>query len=216
MFVVWVVSVHTTTLLAIARFAGRGESGGYSPSMVLVISVWLWFTVLFANFAEAMAEAGQRRRLASGRAADDAAKRSTGPPQARAPASGVRRSIWSSPPSSPARPKGRPRARRGRRTRQDHPRRQRDRGGIASVNRSAVTGESRRSSARAGGDRSSVVGGTRCISDWLLVGSAAIPGDTFLDRMIAMVGAEAPEDAQRDRARHPPRGAHHHVPARLP
>ncbi len=87
--------------------------------------------------------------------------------------------------------------------------------GVASVNESAVTGESAPVIRESGGDRCAVTGGTSVLSDWLVVRVTVNPGETFLDRMIAMVeGAQAPEDPQRDRARHPARGPHHRVPAR--
>ena len=85
MFVVWVVSV-LTTVLAIAGYAGHGEDAGrtvvgaYSPTLVLVIALWLWFTVLFANFAEAMAEGRGKAQAASLRRSkrDVQAKKLTG------------------------------------------------------------------------------------------------------------------------------------------
>ena len=77
--------------------------------------------------------------------------------------------------------------------------------GIASVDESAITGESAPVIRESGGDRSAVTGGTRVLSDEIVVAITAKPGETFLDRMIALVeGAEPAEDAQRDRAQHPP------------
>ena len=77
--------------------------------------------------------------------------------------------------------------------------------GIASVDESAITGESAPVIRESGGDRSAVTGGTRVLSDEIVVAITAKPGETFLDRMIALVeGAAPPEDAERDRPQHPP------------
>ena len=74
--------------------------------------------------------------------------------------------------------------------------------GVASVDESAITGESAPVIRESGGDRSAVTGGTRVLSDWLVVRITANPGETFLDRMIAHGrGRQAAEDAERDRAR---------------
>ena len=87
--------------------------------------------------------------------------------------------------------------------------------GIASVDESAITGESAPVIRESGGDRSAVTGGTRVLSDQIVVRITAKPGETFLDRMIALVeGAEPAEDAERDRAQHPARRSHDHLPAR--
>ncbi len=76
--------------------------------------------------------------------------------------------------------------------------------GVASVDESAITGESAPVIRESGGDRSSVTGGTRVLSDWLVVRITANPGETFLDRMIAPGRRrQAAEDAQRNRPRHP-------------
>jgi K+-transporting ATPase ATPase B chain len=87
--------------------------------------------------------------------------------------------------------------------------------GIASVDESAITGESAPVIRESGGDRSAVTGGTRVISPTASsCASPRKPGNTFLDRMIALVeGAEAPEDAQRDRAHHPAVRPDAHLPA---
>ena len=69
--------------------------------------------------------------------------------------------------------------------------------GVASVDESAITGESAPVIREAGGDRSGVTGGTRVLSDWIVVKITSNPGETFLDRMIALVeGARAPEDPE--------------------
>ena len=76
--------------------------------------------------------------------------------------------------------------------------------GVASVDESAITGESAPVIRESGGDRSSVTGGTRVLSDWLVVRIGVNPGETFLDRMIAMVeGAKRQKTPERDRAEHP-------------
>jgi cation transport ATPase len=86
--------------------------------------------------------------------------------------------------------------------------------GVASVDESAITGESAPVIREAGGDRSAVTGGTRVLSDQIRVKVTSNPGETFLDRMIALVeGRGAAEDAQRDRAEHPARRLDHHLPA---
>ena len=80
--------------------------------------------------------------------------------------------------------------------------------GIASVDESAITGESAPVIREAGGDRSAVTGGTRVLSDRIVVEITQEPGQSFLDRMIALVeGAVAAQDAERDRARDPARRA---------
>ncbi len=87
--------------------------------------------------------------------------------------------------------------------------------GVASVDESAITGESAPVIRESGGDFSSVTGGTRVLSDWLVVRITVNPGEAFLDRMIAMVeGAQAAEDAERNRADHPAGGADHRLPVR--
>ena len=88
--------------------------------------------------------------------------------------------------------------------------------GIASVDESAITGESAPVIRESGGDRSAVTGGTKVLSDRIVVRITANPGESFLDRMIApRRGRGAAEDAQRDRAAHPARRAHAHLPLRL-
>ena len=81
--------------------------------------------------------------------------------------------------------------------------------GIASVDESAITGESAPVIRESGGDRCAVTGGTRVLSDRIVVRITAEPGETFLDRMIALVeGAERRKTPERDRAQHPARRAH--------
>ena len=86
--------------------------------------------------------------------------------------------------------------------------------GVASVDESAITGESAPVIREAGGDRSAVTGGTKVLSDWIKVRITANPGETFIDRMIALVeGRRAAEDAERDRTEHPARRADHRLSA---
>ncbi len=188
MFVVWVVSV-LTTLLAIAGFAGKGEVGGYSPTLVLVIALWLWFTVLFANFAEAMAEGRGKAQAASLRKSKrdvQAKKLGTGHW-----ASGTGRQTATDIASLKTESVSGATLRKGDvvviLAGETIPGDGEVIEGVASVNESAVTGESAPVIREAGGDRSSVVGGTQVLSDWLIVRIATDPGSSFLDRMIAMV-----------------------------
>jgi potassium-transporting ATPase ATP-binding subunit len=176
MFVVAVGSVLTTILLCQALF-GKGEAPVW---FILAVSLWLWFTVLFANFAEAMAEGRGKAQAESLRSARrDMNAKKLGQPESgdqylRAPSSIV--------PASTL-------------TRGDVvlveagdfiPCDGEVIQGIASVNESAITGESA-PVIRESGDRSAVTGGTRVLSDWLVIRVTADPGETFLDRMIAMV-----------------------------
>ena len=86
--------------------------------------------------------------------------------------------------------------------------------GVASVNESAITGESAPVIRESGGDRSSVTGGTMVLSDWIKVRITSNPGETFIDRMIALVeGAQRAEDTERDRAQHPPLRPDDRLPA---
>jgi potassium-transporting ATPase ATP-binding subunit len=192
MFVVWVVSV-LTTLLAVAGFAGKGEAGGYSPTLVLVIALWLWFTVLFANFAEAMAEGRGKAQAASLRKSkrDVAAKKLSAGHSALG--SGERQkatdiaSLKTESVSGATLRKGDIVLVQAGVEGGVIPGDGEVIEGVASVNESAVTGESAPVIREAGGDRSSVVGGTQVLSDWLIVRIASDPGSSFLDRMIAMV-----------------------------
>ena len=172
MFVVYVGSI-LTSLLWVQAVVGKGEA---PPWFIFWVSVWLWFTVLFANFAEAMAEGRGKAQAASLRKArrDLQAKRLTRPERARFPggpglrAAQGRSSCWSRPATS-------------------SPRTATIVEGIASVNEAAITGESAPVIREAGGDRSAVTGGTQVLSDWIIVEVTANPGEAFLDRMIALV-----------------------------
>src|SRR5579862_4105394 len=171
MFVVLIGSVLTTLVLVRDAASGRGHLG-----FTLQITLWLWFTVLFANFAEAMAEG-------RGKAQADTLRKSRTQAQAkRIPAVGRKHDVVAVPASD---------LRRG------------DLvlcmpgdvipgdgdviEGVASVDESAITGESAPVIRESGGDRSAVTGGTRVLSDYLVIRITANPGETFLDRMIALV-----------------------------
>jgi len=169
MFVVEVGSVITTLLL----FHGKDASFGFN----LQITLWLWFTVLFANFAEAMAEGrgkAQADTLRKARAETIANRVLPNGQIEQVPSSQLRAndivvcSAGDFIPSDGEIIKG-----------------------VASVDESAITGESAPVIREAGGDRSAVTGGTRVLSDQIRVKITSNPGETFLDRMIALVeGAE--------------------------
>jgi K+-transporting ATPase ATPase B chain len=172
MFVVLVGAALTTVLFVHALF-GQGEA---ATSFILGVTLWLWFTVLFANFAEAVAEG-------RGRAQADSLRKAQREVIAKVLAE----------PHHGARflPVPAPLVRRGDAVLVEAgdfiPADGEVIEGAASVDESAVTGESAPVIRESGGDRSSVTGGTRVLSDWLVVRVTAKPGETFLDRMIAMV-----------------------------
>jgi K+-transporting ATPase ATPase B chain len=169
MFVVEVGSVITTLLL----FHGKDASFGFN----LQITLWLWFTVLFANFAEAMAEGrgkAQADTLRKARAETIANRMLPSGQIEQVPSSHLRANdivVCSANDFIPS---------DGEIIE-----------GVASVDESAITGESAPVIREAGGDRSAVTGGTRVLSDQIRVKITSNPGETFLDRMIALVeGAE--------------------------
>jgi len=172
MFVVEVGSV-LTTLLFVEALAGTGEA---SPSFILAVSVWLWFTVLFANFAESMAEG-------RGKAQADSLRQSRKDTTAKKLAEPRKDAETVTVSSATLRKGDIVLIEAG----DDVPCDGTILEGIASVNEAAITGESAPVIREAGGDRSAVVAGTRVLSDWIIVRVAADPGETFLDRMIAMV-----------------------------
>ena len=172
MFVVWVGSVLTTALF-LQALGGHGEA----PSgFILAITLWLWFTVLFANFAEALAEGRSRAQAAAMRSAkrDIVARKLTRPKygetHVQVPGSSLRKDDVVLVEAGDFIPGD------GEVIE-----------GVASVDESAITGESAPVIRQSGGDFSSVTGGTRVLSDWLVVRITTNPGETFLDRMIAMV-----------------------------
>ncbi len=172
MFVVEIGSVLTTVLLLINIVEHRGNF-----SFNVQITLWLWFTVLFANFAEAMAEG-------RGKAQADALRLAKSETTAyRVNKAGSLEEV----PSSNLRADDTVRVTAG----QVIPGDGEVVDGVASVDESAITGESAPVIREAGGDRSAVTGGTRVLSDVITVRITSNPGETFLDRMIALVeGAE--------------------------
>jgi potassium-transporting ATPase ATP-binding subunit len=172
MFVVYVGSILTTLLWGQA-LVGQGEAPGW---FIFWVSVWLWFTVLFANFAEAMAEGRGKAQAASLRKArrDLQARRLSRPERhARVElvsASSLRKGEHVLVEAGDFIPADGTVVE-----------------GVASVNESAITGESAPVIRESGGDRSSVTGGTQVLSDWLIVEVTADPGEAFLDRMISLV-----------------------------
>ena len=172
MFVVYMGSILTSGLFIQALFA-HGEA---PPGFILTISLWLWFTVLFANFAEAMAEG-------RGKAQADTLRKARRDTPARKLAE-ARHDAKAQSVSATTLKKGDIiLAQAGDIIAADGEVME----GIASVDESAITGESAPVIRESGGDRSSVTGGTRVLSDWLIIRVACNPGETFLDRMIAMV-----------------------------
>ncbi|MCP5420883.1 MAG: potassium-transporting ATPase subunit KdpB [Gammaproteobacteria bacterium] len=172
MFAVYVGSLLTTGLFFQALM-GAGET---PTGFVLAITLGLWFTVLFANFAEAMAEGRGKAQAASLRRGRETvqAKRLSEPrrdaPFAKIPGADLRIGDVVLVEAGATIP--------GDGEVID---------GIASVNESAITGESAPVIRESGGDRSSVTGGTVVLSDWLVIRITANPGESFLDRMIHLV-----------------------------
>ncbi len=172
MFVTEVVAI-LTTLLFVQALAGTGEA---PAGFIGAVAAWLWFTVYFANFAEAMAEG-------RGKAQADALRATRRDVIAKLLPAGDRQERWE-PVAGKALKAGQVvLVEAGDVIPGD--------GevvlGIASVNESAVTGESAPVIRESGGDRSSVTGGTQVLSDWIVVRITANPGETFLDRMIGLV-----------------------------
>lgn len=172
MFVVYIGSMITTLLYLQACF-GKGEA---PASFILATTVWLWFTVLFANFAESLAESRSKAQAASLRAL----KKTVIAKKLLKPNYGAR---WT--------PVSAVDLQRGMTVLVEAgdiiPADGEIIEGIASVDESAITGESAPVIRESGSDFSSVTGGTRLLSDWLVVKVLANPGESFLDRMITMV-----------------------------
>jgi K+-transporting ATPase ATPase B chain len=174
MFVVEVVAALTTVLFIRDLTTGASDLG-----FSLQIILWLWFTILFANFAEAVAEGRGKAQAATLRQSREETKgklivdETTGltvptPAKELRPGQIVLVEAGDLIPSDGEVIEG-----------------------VASVNEAAITGESAPVIREAGGDRSAVTGGTLVVSDWLKVRITAAPGSTFLDRMIKLVeGAE--------------------------
>jgi K+-transporting ATPase ATPase B chain len=174
MFVVAVVSALTTVLF-VKDIATGGQSLGFSFQII----IWLWFTVLFANFAEAVAEG-------RGKAQADSLRKARTETQAKL-LSGDDRTNFKLVPGASLKVGDIVLVDAGDIIPSDGEVVE----GIASVNESAITGESAPVIRESGGDRSAVTGGTQVLSDWLRVRITAAAGSTFIDRMIALVeGAE--------------------------
>ncbi|APB99536.1 potassium-transporting ATPase subunit KdpB [Polynucleobacter asymbioticus] len=178
MFVVYIGSI-LTTLLWIQSLYGEGEA---SSSFILGVMLWLWFTVLFANFAEALAEGRSKAQAASLRglkketwakkvkAANIPENWDNRPASELVSATQLRKGdIFIAEANDVIAADGEVIA------------------GVASVDESAITGESAPVIRESGGDFSSVTGGTRVLSDWIMVRVTVNPGETFIDRMISMV-----------------------------
>ena len=172
MFVVYVGSIITTLLYLQALF-GQGEA---PAGFILAISVWLWFTVLFANFAEALAEGRSKAQAASLRNL----KQTVSAKKLATPKYGT---TWLPQPATDLVKGHYILVEAGDVIPIDGEVIE----GVASVDESAITGESAPVIRESGGDFSSVTGGTRVLSDWLVVKVTVNPGETFLDRMISMV-----------------------------
>ena len=176
MFVVYIGSI-ITTLLWFQALAGQGEA---PAGFILATAVWLWFTVLFANFAEALAEGRSKAQAASLRSlrqtvtAKQLANPKHGAPWHARASSELRKGMFFLVEAGDVIPVD------GEVV-----------DGVASVDESAITGESAPVIRESGGDFCAVTGGTRVLSDWLVVRVSADPGETFLDRMIGMVEGAA-------------------------
>jgi K+-transporting ATPase ATPase B chain len=172
MFVVYIGSI-LTTLLYIQALFGKGEA---PAGFILATSIWLWFTVLFANFAEALAEGRSKAQAASLRGL----KQATVAKKLATPKHGT---SWLPCPAAELRKGMTILIEAGDLVPIDGEVIE----GVASVDESAITGESAPVIRESGGDFCAVTGGTRVLSDWLVVRVSANPGETFLDRMISMV-----------------------------
>ncbi|MBK9797209.1 MAG: potassium-transporting ATPase subunit KdpB [Holophagaceae bacterium] len=172
MFTVWICSAFTTGLW-VQALAGHG---GGRPGFILAISLWLWFTLLFANFAEAMAEG-------RGKAQADSLRRSKRDVKAKRLQGTDRQGAFDTVDAPDLRIGDLVLVAAGETIPGDGEVVE----GVASVNESAITGESAPVIRESGGDRSAVTGGTLVLSDWLVIRVSANPGESFLDRMIAMV-----------------------------
>ena len=175
MFVVYLGTVVTAILYAQA-LAGRGEA---PAGFILAITIWLLFTVIFANFAEALAEGRSRAQASALRNMRQTVM--------------AKRVVQNSPGARQTTSVKAEDLRKGDvvlvETHDTIPADGEVIEGVASVDESAITGESAPVIRESGGDFASVTGGTRVLSDWLVVRVTVNPGETFLDRMISMVEA---------------------------
>jgi K+-transporting ATPase ATPase B chain len=175
MFVLEIVTMVTTVILIRDLFTGGGQIG-----FEFQIVLWLWFTVLFANFAEAVAEG-------RGKAQADTLRRQRTETQAKLITGTGDSQSYRLIPSTELKVGNVVLVEAGDLIPSDGEVIE----GMASVNEAAITGESAPVIRESGGDRSAVTGGTQVLSDWIRVRITAAPGSTFLDRMIRLVeGAE--------------------------
>jgi K+-transporting ATPase ATPase B chain len=172
MFVVYIGSILTTILWAQALF-GQGEA---PAGFILAVTLWLWVTLLFANFAEAIAEGRSKAQAASLKSArrettaKKLAKPDRGAAQTQVPSASLRKGDIVLVVQGDLIPGDGDVIE-----------------GAASIDESAITGESAPVIRAAGSDFDTVTGGTRVLSDWLIVRINVNPGEAFLDRMIGMV-----------------------------
>jgi potassium-transporting ATPase ATP-binding subunit len=171
MFVVLIGSVLTTLVLVRDLIGGAGGIG-----FTLQITLWLWFTVVFANFAEAMAEG-------RGKAQAETLRRSRTETTAKRLRNPRDRAVFESVSGAALRKGDVVLCTPGDMIPGDGEVVE----GVASVDESAITGESAPVIRESGGDRSAVTGGTKVLSDFLVIRITANPGETFLDRMITLV-----------------------------
>jgi potassium-transporting ATPase ATP-binding subunit len=170
MFVVEIGALITTVAWLIQAFGGESLGGGHQPAwFTFTVTIWLWLTVVFANLAEALAEGRGRAQAASLRAMRTEASAKMLDGSEKSAAELVRGDVVVVEAGE-----GIP----GDGTVIE---------GIASVDESAITGESAPVIREAGGDRSAVTGGTKVLSDRIVVEITQEPGGSFLDRMIALV-----------------------------
>ncbi len=172
MFVVYIGSI-LTTILWIQALTGKGEA---PAGFILAVTLWLWVTLLFANFAEAIAEGRSKAQAASLKSArkDTLAKKLAKP---------QRDAARTSTPSAKLRKGDIVLVEQGDLVPGDGEVIE----GVASINESAITGESAPVIRAAGSDFNTVTGGTLVLSDWIVVRINVNPGEAFLDRMIGMV-----------------------------
>src|ERR1700682_4588086 len=173
MFVVEVGSVITTIVFIAGLITGAPAFSGSNNSLFVgQITIWLWFTVLFANFAEAVAEGRGKAQAAALRKtrSETIARRLVDGKEERVPSTALRKGDLVVCEAGDVVPGDGDVIE-----------------GIASIDESAITGESAPGIRQAGGDRSAVTGGTRVLSDRIVIQISANPGETFLDRMIGLV-----------------------------
>ncbi|MCU0870072.1 MAG: HAD-IC family P-type ATPase, partial [Burkholderiales bacterium] len=178
MFVTWVAAIVVSGVAVTAAVAP--ERADAPPGFAFACAAWLWFTVLFANFAEAIAEGRSAAQAASLRGL----RTETWARKLHAPRHDA---DWTMTPGADLRAGDIVRVDAGETIPVDGEVVE----GVASVDESAITGESAPVIRESGGDFSAVTGGTRVLSDWIVVRVTAEPGHTFLDRMIGMVEGAA-------------------------